>query len=112
MDFSSLKDVIADPGRQEDFERFQEMAEQTPEARQGRIAVVRGRDHQERRGRDLCAMLQEVGGIEKGQRIGAQSFENLPQGFELRQLLAALVFGLRSEEHTSELQSLAYLVCR
>src|SRR2546425_1968169 len=26
--------------------------------------------------------------------------------------LAALVVGIRSEEHTSELQSLAYLVCR
>src|SRR5205823_14139190 len=35
-----------------------------------------------------------------------------PQHGELRALLARELFAARSEEHTSELQSLAYLVCR
>src|SRR2546425_11864345 len=38
--------------------------------------------------------------------------EARPPGLRLHQQQAELGPGLRSEEHTSELQSLAYLVCR
>src|SRR5205823_10007089 len=38
--------------------------------------------------------------------------EQPPQALARRERIAALMVDTRSEEHTSELQSLAYLVCR
>src|SRR2546425_8612780 len=39
-------------------------------------------------------------------------FQALMRGFWIARLISTLASSLRSEEHTSELQSLAYLVCR
>src|SRR2546425_1487605 len=44
-------------------------------------------------------------------RADRQGFRNRPLGF-FRRFLKVANLGIRSEEHTSELQSLAYLVCR
>src|SRR2546425_7275141 len=49
-------------------------------------------------------------------RIGLQALEmSIPAGYPeyvLHQMVTVMKGGARSEEHTSELQSLAYLVCR
>src|SRR3989441_3906169 len=52
----------------------------------------------------LCKMVHDAGGI-----AGIRSLANA--GSEPRLVLSTAA-QLRSEEHTSELQSLAYLVCR
>src|SRR3712207_8969872 len=53
----------------------------------------------------------------EGERIGGHLPELVPKrvgvrGHELRERLHQHVYDLRSEEHTSELQSRQYLVCR
>src|SRR2546425_4010982 len=54
----------------------------------------------------MLSCSNEVGTVVEAIRIGALDYLTKP--FEKTELDAAM----RSEEHTSELQSLAYLVCR
>src|SRR5687767_15610772 len=53
-------------------------------------------------------LVQRRGTAENPQEIKVQR----PSRFRALRYRAMVMMGLRSEEHTSELQSLAYLVCR
>src|SRR3989441_2267278 len=82
--------------------------------------VVRGEDHDDRRDVEarehMCRREPrvDVAGVRRQRRAGGPGArvrhggEQLPHGA----LQLALRPRIRSEEHTSELQSLAYLVCR
>src|SRR5205823_9224658 len=64
-------------------------------------------------GRGLVASLARPGGNLTG--VAVMATELMPKRLELLSELvprAGVIALLRSEEHTSELQSLAYLVCR
>src|SRR5687767_15620451 len=48
----------------------------------------------------------------RGARTGLITTRGFRDILEIRRLRVGCLYDLRSEEHTSELQSLAYLVCR
>src|SRR5262249_62358593 len=52
------------------------------------------------------------GGAERRHRLVVAGEDDLLTGRQLLNDLSQVAFGLRSEEHTSELQSLTNLVCR
>src|SRR2546425_3691442 len=64
--------------------------------------------------RSLAHQPDDVLAIELHREPGAQLLRHHHRGLRdaLPQLVRAAVHEVRSEEHTSELQSLAYLVCR
>src|SRR5205823_12533824 len=57
-----------------------------------------------------CQTCRSLCGVRIGDTVTRAS--RLPRNQERRYLIDAAVPSTRSEEHTSELQSLAYLVCR
>src|ERR1035441_5739894 len=81
-EFASINDIL-----QRTFRRF------TQHAAYRNLGTTLTYAQIERLSRDFAAWLQGVPGLQKGSRI-------------------ALMMPNRSEEHTSELQSLRHLVCR
>src|SRR3712207_8527404 len=56
--------------------------------------------------------LRDEGRLEAMVRVGVASDDGPPEVVELADVTVDGVSGFRSEEHTSELQSRQYLVCR
>src|SRR5205814_9537421 len=68
---------------------------------------------QQRRRRVTARVRDQLGGGEPGARDLGETVHRLRRQPEIgRQVDGALAGGARSEEHTSELQSLRHLVCR
>src|ERR1035441_6486341 len=71
--------------------------------RQGRAEVVSPRRHRNNPGSGLCVGLMGTAGLQ---------IEEKEMFLASKAAWAGIVFIMRSEEHTSELQSLRHLVCR